>query len=65
MKRDEIMELITGLAKSTGWYSRLYESIMQMDNDSRDRYFTWLEKQDFKSGLDFIVFYEEGRRIDE
>ena len=39
MKREEIMDLIRGLAKSTGWYSRLYESIMEMDKDSRERFF--------------------------
>ena len=65
MNREQIMDLIRGLAQSTGWYGRLYESIMEMDKDSRDRYFTWLEEQNFKSDLDFIVFYEEGRRLDQ
>ena len=57
------MELITGLAHSTGWYGPLYESIMAMDDVARDAYFTWLEEQNFKNELDFILFYEEGRRF--
>lgn len=63
MKREEIMELISGLARSTGWYSRLYLDIMGMDEEDRNDYFEYLEEQDFKSDLDFIIWYEEGRRI--
>ena len=63
MKREEIMELISGLARSTGWYSRLYLDIMEMDEEARNDYFEYLEEQDFKSNLDFIIWYEEGRRI--
>jgi hypothetical protein len=63
MKREEIMELISGLARSTGWYGRLYLSIMEMDEEDRNDYFEYLEEQDFKSDLDFILWYEEGRRI--
>jgi hypothetical protein len=63
MKREQIMDLIRGLAQSTGCYGRLYESIMEMDDEARDEYFAWLEDLNFKSSLDFIVFYEEGRRI--
>ena len=63
MKREEIMELISGLAKSTGWYSRLYLDIMEMDEEARNDYFDYLERQNFKSDLDFIVWYEEGKRI--
>ena len=63
MKREQIMDLIRGLAQSTGLYGRLYEDIMEMDEESRDNYFAWLEEQNFKSSLDFVVFYEEGRRI--
>ena len=63
MKREEIMELISGLARSTGWYSRLYFDIMEMDEEARNDYFEYLEGQNFKSNLDFIIWYEEGRRI--
>ena len=63
MKREEIMNLISGLARSTGWYSSLYLSIMEMDEEDRDEYLTYLEEQDFKGDLDFILWYEEGRRL--
>ena len=57
------MNLISGLARSTGWYSRLYLSIMEMGEKVRDDYFTYLEELNFKSDLDFILWYEEGKRI--
>ena len=63
MNRDEIMALISGLAKSTGWYSSLYLSILEMDEEDRDDWFSYLEELNFKSDLDFIVWYEEGRRL--
>ena len=63
MNREEIMKLISGLARSTGWYSRLYLDIMEMDEEDRNDYLEYLEEQDFKSDLDFIIWYEEGRRI--
>ena len=63
MNRNDIMGLIRGLAGSTGLYGRLYEAIMEMDPEDRDEYFNWLEEQNFKSDLDFILFYEEGRRL--
>jgi hypothetical protein len=63
MKREEIMNLISGLARSTGWYSDLYLSIMEMDEEDRNGYLAYLESQNFKSDLDFVIWYEEGRRI--
>lgn len=63
MKREEIMELISGLARSTGWYSGLYLDIMEMDEEDRNDYFEYLEEQNFKNDLDFIIWYEEGRRL--
>ena len=63
MKREQIMDLIVGLAHSTGLYGRLYEAIMELDEESREEYFTWLEEQDFKDDMDFVMFYEEGRRF--
>lgn len=63
MNREQIMGLITGLAHSTGLYGRLYEAILEMDDEARNEYFTWLEEQNFKNDLDFVLFYEEGRRL--
>ena len=63
MKKEEIMNLISGLARSTGWYSDLYLSIMEMDEEDRNGYLAYLESQNFKSDLDFVIWYEEGRRI--
>lgn len=63
MNREQIMDLITGLVHSTGLYGRLYEAILEMDDEARNEYFTWLEEQNFKNDLDFVLFYEEGRRL--
>ena len=57
------MNLISGLARSTGLYSSLYLSIMEMNEEDCDEYLTYLEEQDFKGDLDFILWYEEGRRL--
>lgn len=63
MNIEEIMNLISGLARSTGLYSSLYLSIMEMNEEDCDEYLTYLEEQDFKGDLDFILWYEEGRRL--
>lgn len=63
MKREEIMDLITGLAHSTGWYGPIYEAIMNMSPDEKDEYLTELEELNFKNELDFILWYEERRRL--
>lgn len=60
MNRHEILELIRGLAGSTGLYSRLYFDLMDLPADVLDETLAKWEKMNFKTELDFIRYYEEG-----
>lgn len=58
MKREEIMETIKSLASSQGLYSRLYRDLMELDEDEYDEIMTELESQNFKDGVDLVMFIE-------
>lgn len=63
MKIDDIMELIKGLAKSQGMYGRLYETLIEMQEDDPEEWeglVQELEAKAFKDPLDFIMWYEGG-----
>ena len=62
MKIDEIIEFIKGLAKSQGFYGRLYEYIMaikEYDKEEYDKLVTDLESQNFKEPLDIVYYFEQ------
>ena len=58
MKREEIMETIKSLASSQGLYGRLYRDLMELDEDEYDEVMTKLESQNFKDGVDLVMFIE-------
>lgn len=58
MKREEITETIKSLASSQGLYSRLYRDLMELDEDEYDEVMTELESQNFKDGVDLVMFIE-------
>lgn len=58
MKREEIMETIKTLASSQGLYSRLYRDLMELDEEKYDEVMTELESQNFKDGVDLIMYIE-------
>lgn len=58
MKREEIMETIKTLASSQGLYSRLYRDLMALDEDEYNEVMTELESQNFKDGVDLIMYIE-------
>ena len=58
MKREEIMETIKSLAGSQGFYGRLYRDLMELDEDEYDEVMTELESQNFKDGVDLVMFIE-------
>ena len=58
MKREEIMETIKSLASSQGLYGRLYGDLMELDDDEYDEVMTELESQNFKDGVDLVMFIE-------
>lgn len=58
MKREEIMETIKNLASSQGLYGRLYRELMELNEDDYHEVMIELENQNFKGGLDLIMFIE-------
>lgn len=53
MTKQEIMEAIKSLAKSQGFYGRLYETLKE-NPEALD----FLAKQNFKDSLDMVMFLE-------
>ncbi len=53
MNKEQILETITMLAKSQGFYGRLLEHI----NDEPS-YLDFLEKQNFVDVVDFVLYME-------
>lgn len=58
MKREEIMETIKSLASSQGFYGRLYRKLMELDEEKYNEVMTELESQNFKDGIDLIMYIE-------
>lgn len=61
MKRDEIMAVINGLAKSQGFYSRMAMTlgVMQTEDPAGyDRIMSELEAQNFKDSVDLVIYLE-------
>ena len=61
MTFEEILNLIQDLARSQGFYGRLYESIMTLKDKAPDLYEelrTNLETHKFVDAVDFITFIE-------
>lgn len=58
MNRDEILNILSNLAKSQGTYARLYN---QLSNDSEDskKFLTLMESQGFNDVVDMIMWLEE------
>lgn len=53
MDRNDILELIEGLAKSQGLYGRLLEYIKE-----NPEYLDHLEQQNFKEPVDLVIYIE-------
>lgn len=62
MKMDKIMKLIRELAKSQGFYGRLYERLIELKENAPEAYEKvkkYWEDKNFKDPLDFILYIEE------
>lgn len=53
MNKKEIMKTIKSLARSQGFYGRLYETLK-----SNPEALEFLEKQNFKDSLEMVMFLE-------
>lgn len=65
MKEKEILQTIKMLANSQGFYGRLYRDLMEMKNSDNEidnaNYYECieeLEKQNFKDGVDLVLYLE-------
>ena len=54
---NDILNEIKSLAKSQGFYGRLYRELME-NEDYKEDFKTEIEKQKFKDTLDFILWLE-------
>lgn len=59
MNREQIINTIRNLAKSQGFYGRLYEALCSSEEDYEEIMFM-LERQNFKDDIDLIMFFETG-----
>ena len=58
MNREQILKTILMLARSQGFYGRLYRDIMSADEDDRECFLNLLEAQNFSNELDLIYYFE-------
>ena len=53
MNKEQILDVIKSLAKSQGFYGRLLKHINEVPS-----YLDFLEKQNFKDAIDFVLYME-------
>ena len=61
MKREEILNAIKSLAKSQGFYGRLYERIMEVKEENEENFNEFmlqLENEKFSDTLDLVMYFE-------
>ena len=58
MNRLEILNTIKQLAQSQGFYSRMLNSINNLDDDQKDELFSYLEEQKFSDSVELVLFFE-------
>ena len=56
MNKEKILQAISHLAKSKGFYGRLLNDIMTAPN--KDEILDYLESQKFNDPLDMVMFFE-------
>lgn len=61
MKRSDILNTISDLSKTQGFYSRLkhnLEELFENDRESYDSYLNNLEDKQFKDPVDLVMYLE-------
>ena len=61
MKRDEIIQFISQLSMSQGFYGRILARINELkrrDYDAYEDIMTKLENQNFRDSIDLVMFFE-------
>lgn len=57
---DEMIDIITELSYSQGFYGRLLRDINELDDEKLDEVKTIWENKKFTDNLDFIMWLENG-----
>lgn len=57
MTKQEILNLVCSLAKSQGFYTRLYQFLTE-GGEEAEEFLDILEKKNFKDGVDLILYFE-------
>ena len=61
MNALQVIEVIKDLAKSQGFYSRMYQNIMENivpDEDKYENFQQFCEEQNFKDAVDLVMYFE-------
>ena len=58
MKRNDIINAITQLSYSQGFYGRLLRDLQSLDGETYDEVMTELEAQNFSDTVDMVLFFE-------
>lgn len=58
MKRNDIINAITQLSYSQGFYGRLLRDLQSLDEETYDEVMTELEAQNFSDTVDMVLFFE-------
>ena len=61
MNAVQVIEVIKDLAKSQGFYSRMWQSIQEnilSDEDEYENFQQFCEQQNFKDVVDLVLFFE-------
>lgn len=58
MKRNDIINAITQLSYSQGFYGRLLRDLQSLDEETYDEVMTELEAQNFGDTVDMVLFFE-------
>ena len=61
MNAVQVIEVIKDLAKSQGFYSRMWQNIQEnilTDEDEYENFQQFCEQQNFKDAVDLVLFFE-------
>ena len=58
MNREQIMQTIRMLARSQGFYGRLYRNLQELEPEDFSAAMEELEAQNFNDTLDLVLYFE-------
>ncbi len=58
MNRTQIMNTIGTLANSQGFYSRIYNYLLSLNEDDLNEVLDELEAQNFADAVDMVLYFE-------